>query len=227
MWINNIVTGVCIIIIKHMTPPPALSKDKLSLVKDLYLNKKLCVREVAQKLHVSSDAVTAFIRRHDIPRRSFSDAQKVLFEKKKPSFVKRKINTVTLKELSAIGTMLYWAEGYKGDETTATVDFANSDASMIKLFLLFLRKVFIVDEHKFRIYLYCYSDQDIDSLKVYWSKQTGVPLTQFSKPYIRTDFRENGRKMKYGMIHVRYHDKKLLLEIKNMIQSIVSRYLRR
>ena len=223
MWINSIVTGVGSIIIKYMTPPPAIPKEKLSLVKDLYLNKKLCVREIAQKFNVSPDAVTSFFRRHNIPRRSFSDAQKILFDKKKPSFKKRKINSLALRELSAIGTMLYWAEGYKGDETTATVDFANSDASMIKLFLLFLRKVFILDEFKFRIYLYCYSDQNIESLKSYWSKETKVPISQFSKPYIRTDFREGGRKMKYGMIHVRYHDKKLLLEIKNMIESYVSR----
>lgn len=207
-----------------MTPPPALASDKLSLVKDLYLNQKLCVREVAERLHVSSDAVTSFFRRHGIPRRTFSDAQKIIFEKKKPSFTKNIINTPRLKELSAIGTMLYWAEGYKGGEDAAAVDFANSDPSMIKIFLVFLRNVFKLDEKKFRIYLYCYSDQDIPVLIKYWSKQARIPASQFSKPYVRTDFKVDGRKMKYGMIHIRYHDKKLLLELKNMIQSYVLTY---
>lgn len=207
-----------------MTPPPALALDKLSVVKDLYLNKKFCVREIADQLNVSPDAVTSFFRRHKIPRRSFSDAQRILFEKKKPSFTKNNINTPRLKELSAIGTMLYWAEGYKGGDDASAVDFANSDSSMIKIFLVFLRNVFKLDEKKFRIYLYCYSDQDIPLLIKYWSKQTRVPASQFSKPYVRNDFKVDGRKMKYGMIHIRYHDKKLLLELKNMIQSYVLTY---
>lgn len=207
-----------------MSPQPAILKDKLELVRDLYLNKKLCVREIAEYLIVSSDAVVSFFRRHKIPRRTFSEAQGVSFAKKKPSFTKNIINTKRLKELCAMGVMLYWAEGYKGDDTATTVDFANSDSFMIQIFLIFLRNVYTLNEKKFRIYLYCYSDQNVLELMKYWSKQTKVPISQFSKPYVRTDFKKDGRKMKYGMIHVRYHDKKLLLDVKSMIESYVKKY---
>lgn len=206
-----------------MTPPPVLSKDKLSLVRDLYLNKKLCIREVAQKLHVSPDAVENFIRRHGLPKRSRKEAQHAKYYNKPLSFKKQELNTPYLRELAAIGTMLYWAEGYKGDESNGTVDFANSDPLMIEIFLKFLHSIYRPDKARLRVYLYCYSDQDIPKLVQFWSKLTCIPKHQFLKPYVRTDFKKDGRKMEYGMIHVRYHDKKLLLDIKSMIKSYVSR----
>lgn len=207
-----------------MTPNPILSSDKLDLVKILYLDKKKCIREVALTLKVSPDAVESFIKRHDIPKRSYKEAQQAKFYNKPLSFYKQNINNTYLKELSAIGTMLYWAEGYKGDEKNHTVDFANSDSFMITLFLKFLREIYRPDEKRLRVYLYCYSDQNIKKLVIYWSKITKIPKNQFSKPYVRSDFRENGRKMEHGMIHVRYHDKKLLLDIKSMIESYVQKY---
>src|ERR1700733_6822949 len=146
-----------------MSPSPTLSVDKLALVKNLYLTKKLCVREVADTLDVSSDAVIAFLRRHHFPMRTRREASQVMFEHKSPSFTKQKLNTTNLKELAIIGAMLYWGEGYKGNERLPanTVDFANSDNKMILLFLKFLRSVFALDEKRLRIYLYCYSNQDI------------------------------------------------------------------
>lgn len=209
-----------------MTPLTAISKDKLILVTDLYLNKKLCVREIAGYLKVSPDAVTSFFRRHKIPKRTFSEAQQVKFQKKAPSFIKRKLNTPILKEIAIVGTMLYWGEGYKGNEKIPAhgVDFANSDYKMIVLFLEFLRKVFILDEKRFRVYLYCYSDQDVPKIIQFWSELTKIPKSQFTKPYVRNDFNDKSNKMSHGLIHIRYHDKKLLLEIKSMIESYVLKY---
>ncbi len=207
-----------------MTSTPILSFEKLEQVKFLYLNKQLCIREVALVLKVSPDAVESFIKKHNIPKRGYKEAQQAKFYNKPPSFHKQNIHTPHFKELSAIGTMLYWAEGYKGNERTKTVDFTNSDPLMIQLFLKFLRLIYRPSEKKFRVYLYCYSNQDLGSLIKYWSKITRIPRSQFSKPYVRSDFREDGRKMKYGMIHIRYHDKKLLLDIKSMIESYVKKH---
>lgn len=209
-----------------MTPLPVLSIDKLNQVKFLYLDKRLCIREVSEILKVSPDAVESFIKRHNIPKRSYEEAQQAKFHNKPLSFSKQKVSSPQLKELSAIGTMLYWAEGYKGSDSVPakTVDFANSDPSMIQLFLKFLRVVYRLEEKRLRVYLYCYSDQNPANLIEYWSKITEIPKSQFSKPYVRSDFKKDGRKMKYGMIHIRYHDKKLLLEIRSMIESYVRKY---
>jgi len=120
--------------------------------------------------------------------------------------------------------MLYWGEGYKNFTTNSVVDFANSDSGMIALFLTFLRRVYRIDETRLRIYFYCYSDQDVPDLIAFWSKLTSISKAQFQKPYIRHDFRKGGRKMKHGLIHIRYYDKKLLLEILSQIAYYRGKY---
>ncbi|MFH1712163.1 MAG: hypothetical protein ABH846_02925, partial [Patescibacteria group bacterium] len=93
---------------------------------------------------------------------------------------------------------------------------------MVKIFLKFLRDICGINEERLRCFLYCYADQHIKIIKDYWSKTTNIPLSQFSKPYIRNDFlKEKSGKMKYGLIHVRYSDKKLLLQIENWIDKYI------
>ncbi len=71
---------------------------------------------------------------------------------------------------------------------------------------------------KLRVYLYCYENQNVPVLINYWSSVCHISQEQFTKPYIRKDFNlVQTRKMKFGMIHIRYNDKKLLLELKEMI----------
>lgn len=115
--------------------------------------------------------------------------------------------------------MLYWGEGSKWDGEV-TVDFANSDEKMIKLFLVFLRKVCGVREKKLRVFAYFYANQKINKNINYWSKVTRIPKNQFTKPYIRKDFKESKKdKMPHGLIHIRYADKKLLNVIRNWIDE--------
>ncbi len=197
---------------------------KILYVKKLYYKDLFSMEKVAEDLGVSMSALVYFMRKYDLKRRTPRENEKIKFAKKPLSFNKQKLNTPYLKELAAIGIMLYWAEGYKGDEFNCTVDFANSDPLMIKLFVKFFRLIYKPNEKKMRIYLYCYSNQNIKNLINFWSKLTKIPRGQFLKPYVRSDFREGGRKMKYGLIHIRYHDKKLLIDIKSMIESYVFKY---
>lgn len=183
------------------------------------------MKAVGEELGVSLFCVMYFMRKNNLKRRTLKEDQKQRFENKKPSFTVRRKNKYT-DELSVIGAMLYWGEGYKGnDENPANhIDFTNSDVDMVQLFLVFLRNNFALEESKFRVLLYCYSDQDVSTLKRFWSVCTGIPQAQFIKPYVRKDFKVEGRKMKYGLVHIRYHDKKLLLEIKKMIDSYIHKY---
>jgi hypothetical protein len=116
--------------------------------------------------------------------------------------------------------MLYWAEGARSGNT---VDFANSDSQMIKIFLRFLREICGIAENRLRIYLYAFSDQNIIVLKKYWSKITQVPESKFIKPYIRkVNSRLKDRRMPYGLIHIRYNDKRLLECIKGWLNEYIS-----
>ncbi|MDO8656543.1 MAG: hypothetical protein Q7K45_04850 [Nanoarchaeota archaeon] len=204
-----------------------LPQSKLEKVKHLYYTKKYSMKAIGQVYAVSLDCVAYFMRKNDLKRRTLAEEQKLRFENKIPSFTLKRRNKDT-EELNAIGAMLYWGEGYKGDKENPAnmVDFTNSDPEMISLFLRFLRNTFDLNKSKFRILLYCYSDQDVGKLITFWSDLTGIERSLFIKPYIRKDFRIGGRKMKYGLIHIRYHDKKLLLELKKMIDSYKSKYTR-
>ncbi|MSU45217.1 MAG: hypothetical protein EXS47_01120 [Candidatus Zambryskibacteria bacterium] len=200
--------------------------NKKSLIVDLYRNKKYSIKEISDYLKVSVDATTFFFRKQNIQRRTQKEAQYEKFLKKTPSFKKNILKNADLKTLSIIGIMLYWAEGFKGNDSSTyqAVDFTNSDPNMIKIFLKFLRSTYSLNESKLRILLYCYSDQNVTDLVRFWSKTTLIPQSQFSKPYVKSNFNKDGNKMKHGMVHVRYSDKKLLLDIKSMIEFYVKKY---
>jgi len=198
----------------------------LSLVKKFYYREKLSTIEIAKRLKTTPWIVQKFMIRKKLPRRTFTEANKVLFERKPKSFSLKQKLSKKEEALKIAGIMLYWAEGSKSNPKNRmwTVDFSNSNSGMIKVFLKFLREICGIDEKRLRIFMYCYADQNIKTLKKYWCKTTGVPLRQFTKPYVRQDFLpEKSGKMRYGLVHVRYSDKKLLLQVEDWIQE----YLRR
>jgi len=207
------------ILISYNIRMAKISDNNINLVKNLYYSKKLTMKEIAKKLGVSIDAVVYCMRKNKIKRRSLIEANVISFRNKKLSFNKRVKLLPTQEQLKLIGLMLYWSEGHKSS-TSRGVDFANSDADMITIFIKFLREIYRVDEKRFRILLYCYSDQDSIKLINFWSRLTKISKKQFTKPYIRKDFRKDGRKMEHGMIHIRYGDKKLFLCIMEEIDLI-------
>ncbi len=200
-----------------------LQKEQLPQILDLYKQGK-SVREIAEIFKVSIDAMFYFFRKNKIVRRNASERNKVFFQRKKSSFFLKGNLSLGQEKLKIAGIMLYWGEGsqWSGEKI---VDFANSKPEMIKLFLCFLREICGIDESKLRVYLYSYEDQDLKKTMNFWSKLTKIPLKNFSKPYIRKDFKvEKSGKMEYGLVHIRYYDKKLLLLIKQWIEQYAQEY---
>lgn len=190
------------------------------LLKKLYWEQKLSTIEIGKRLEISPWVVLRFMKRSGIRLRTIREANINLFNKKKSSFSLKKNLTVKEEKLKTAGIMLYWAEGGKSLGKYWTVDLANSDPEMIKIFLKFLRKICGIDKKRLRVQLYCYANQDIEKLKIFWYKVTNIPKEQFIKPYIRQDFRRDKKnKMQYGLIHVRYNDKKLLCVIEVWIKE--------
>ena len=178
------------------------------------------MRDIGEKLGVSLNSVVYFMRRHNIARRMPDQNSAILFARKAPSFIPKNKLSAKDEKLKMIGIVLYWCEGYKSGDK-GTVDFANSDPVMIGIFMHFLRKICGVDEKRIRIYLYCYANQNTNTLLRFWHSVTGIPYSQFTKPYVREDFREDKRgKMKYGLVHVRYADKKLRLLVLRWIDDL-------
>jgi len=203
-----------------------LTKKDLKEVKFFYYKRGYSAREIAESFNVSIDVVYGFMQRYNLPRRDYFELNRVRFERKKPSFIIKKKLTEREKQLKIAGIMLYWAEGNKQCGRNWTVDLANSNPEIAKLFLKFLRTICGVDEKRIRVLLYCYANQNSEVLKKDWSKMTDIPLTQFTKPYIRKDFLpEKSGKMRHGLVHIRYSDKKLLLQIEEWIKDYIERVL--
>ena len=178
------------------------------------------MRAVAEHYGVSIDAVTYVLSKFSVPGRSFSEANRLKFEAKPPSFT---VRAQTNKELEIIGAMLYWAEGYKR-ETACGIDFANSDPDMALLFLQFLCARYILDKKRLYFSIYHYSDQNIEQLIALWCQKLGTIPKQFKNHYMRQDPKTNGRKLSYGVLHIRYNDKKLLRDVLNLIDSYKLQY---
>lgn len=199
----------------------AISQQKLGYVKQLYYGEKKSAPEIACTLAVSLDAVYYFMRRNKLRRRGVSENNQIIFNKKAPSFNVKLSLTDKEKILHIAGIMLYWAEGYQAAHASG-VDFSNSKPEMITVFLEFLRRICKIDESRLRVYLYCHANQDSHSLISFWSRLTGIPKKQFTRPYVRSDFdpKKIG-KMKQGLIHIRYYDKKLLEQLRFWIREFV------
>ena len=202
-------------------------KLSVRLIKELYYKKKLSAFEIGKIINRNESTVYKFMERNSLPRRTFEESNEVKFNKKPLTFSVKQNLSPEEEKLKIAGIMLYWAEGTKINinKKRLIVEFTNSDSKMIKLFLKFLREICGVDEKRLRVYLYCYANQNIEKLKRYWRKITKIPFARFTKPYVREDFiLEKSEKMKHGLVHIRYSDKKLLLQIEKWVDQYLEEY---
>lgn len=187
---------------------PVVDPKELEELKRLYLDERLSFHEVAVRMGVGPWRVYRLMRLYGIPRRRGSEQNYATSDRRKPQFTVHESLTPEDEELRAVGTVVYRAEGAKRGHV---VDFTNSDPLLIKVFLAFLRRVCGVAESRLRALVYCYADQDVDVLTRYWSNLTGIPPEQFTRPFVRRlTPNVSRRKMQWGLVHIRYADKRLL-----------------
>ncbi|MFZ3054394.1 MAG: helix-turn-helix domain-containing protein [Minisyncoccales bacterium] len=92
------------------------------------------------------------------------------------------------REFFMMGLGLYWGEGTKCRQDGLSV--SNTDPAIIKFFICWLNKTLGVPKEKIKIALQLYSDMDIDKEMKFWSKETKIPLLQFTKPYVKKNSSE-------------------------------------
>jgi len=91
-----------------------------------------------------------------------------------------RVGGLSERDLLIAGAMLYSGEGAKTD---GVVKFTNTDDRLMALFSRWLRHFLEVDESRFRVGLYLHHGLDLDAAVRRWSAVTGVPASQFHKPY--------------------------------------------
>lgn len=197
-----------------------IDKKAAKAVSSLYLQDKYSVAMIAEKLGFSVHQVRHCLEKNNVPRRSRSEATFLAhFHRfnRLPCNIKREL-TPKERDLFVAGIMLYWAEGWKKNSQYAS--FSNSDPKMIRLFLMFLRKLCGIQEGRVRLLLHLYEDQNEKELRNFWSEVTNVPLSQFNSSYLHKAKPGNyKRKSEHGTISLRYGDKKLLEQILEWIDD--------
>jgi hypothetical protein len=133
---------------------------------------------------------------------------------------RRRLAHPTDRELLVAGVALYAGEGSKRD---GAVGFANSDPRMIQLFIGWLRRFFAIDEGRLRVALYLHEGLDLAAAQAHWSAVTGVPVTQFRKPYrARADPSIRTSKHPMGCATVIYQSASVHREILGLMQALLS-----
>ena len=114
--------------------------------------------------------------------------------------------------------MLYWAEG---DKRSGRVQFSNSDPDMIRLMMEWFRKFCEVPEAKFRIGLFVHSLHVRENYLAFWGGITGLPISQFNRPYIKpTIFSNRKNKLYEGTCVIKVHNRDLISRILGWIDGI-------
>lgn len=138
--------------------------------------------------------------------------------------------SISARELWLIGVALYWAEGSKQriSGPSTGVMFGNSDAKMIKVFLIWLRLARIPPASiYFELYIHETRKADTVAFKEWWAKQIGVSVSLIDKVYfkkgnIKTN-RTNIKDLYHGLIRIRVKSSTTLnRKINGWIEGVVS-----
>jgi hypothetical protein len=149
------------------------------------------------------------MQKHVLRIRTISDA---VYLKNNPSGDSFKFNppkTLKEAELFGFGLGLYWGEGTKADKTS--VRLGNTDPELIEKFIEFLVRIFSVNKKKLRFGLQVFSGAEGKAALDFWQKKLKISEGQFYQTTL-TKSRGHGsygRKAKYGVLTVYFHNRKL------------------
>lgn len=134
------------------------------------------------------------------------------------------VGQLTRRERFLVGIALYSAEGTKSD---GQVVFSNSDPKLIKFMSDWFNDFCNIHPSKFRGRLWIHTNRDEQKAKMYWSKLTNIPLTQFYKSYIAENKINSVKKRKkvheYGVFGVCFSDSKKHRQIMGWIAGITDK----
>jgi hypothetical protein len=131
-----------------------------------------------------------------------------------------RIGELSEREFLVAGVALYAGEGSKRD---GGVVFANSDPRMVVFFCSWLRHFFEVDESRVRVRLYLHQGLDLAASITSWSELTGVPASQFIKPYRAVpDPSIRRTKHVHGCVGVRYSCSATHRSIMGLVGALLS-----
>lgn len=186
----------------------------------LYQYEKRSAAEISKSLRCSEHKVNYWLLKHNIIKRSISEA---IYAKCNPDgdpFEIKTPKTFLDAQLFGLGVGLYWGEGNKKNKHS--VRLGNTDPKLIRKFIEFLVKICGVRIEKFRFGLQIFGDMDSKKAMKFWLhelKEFGIAASQFFKVTV-TPHRGIGNyreKSKCGVLTVHVSNSKLKRAVDNLL----------
>ena len=146
--------------------------------------------DIAAELGVSKSSVSLWVRdvvfvpnprrRTRPPRVSSLHLRKIEEIERADAAAIEGVGRMNDRELQLVGVALYLGEGFKRD---GQVGMANTDPSVLRMFVTWLRRCFSIDESRLRVRLYLHEGLDLDAAELFWSDLLEIPRAQFRAPY--------------------------------------------
>ena len=198
---------------------PFLTRE---ILDKLYNVENKSVPEIAKKLNCSEHKVNYWLGKHNIIKRTISEAIYLKYNPDGDPFKFNPPKTSQDYQLFGLGIGLYWGEGNKANKNM--VKLGNSDPELLKIFIQFLIKFFNIDKEDLRFHLHVFTDINLEKAKRFWMQELGIKRDQIYKPTI-TQTGKLGtyrNKSQYGVMTVHYANTKLRNLIIDLIQSNIS-----
>lgn len=206
-----------------------MKTEQRKYARIMRIEEGLGIGIIAKKLGVSKSTVSYWVRdielndtqKDELTRRS-GQCGNLASTKKWTELRERNRETGRAKAknrewLYVLGCSLYWAEGSKKRNG---ITLTNTDSSLIKLFLEFLRKYFRLDNSEITFALQLYGDSDIVAAKKFWQQTLDLEEGASRSIYIKSQ--TSGRMNKYpnGICSVSVNRTDIVQEIYGAIEEI-------
>ncbi|MFZ3043922.1 MAG: hypothetical protein WA058_02330 [Minisyncoccia bacterium] len=144
---------------------------------------------------------------------------------------KKKIPVLTKRDLLVVGTVLYWAEGYKRlkikdgkERMDHTISFVNADAEMISVFVQFLQNILRIPSEKIRLTMRLYAHINENEARAHWMRATGLSCGRFFKTTFLVSGASKGirpfNRLPWGSLQVEVCDTAKFHHLIGMIEGV-------
>ena len=162
-----------------------------SEIKGLVKVSKSSLSLWLRNIHLTEDQVQRLKQTKEKAVERFRNTMRLKREKRLSNYYeiqKKRWLPLSNREFYLTGLFLYWGEGNKASRHTISI--SNTDPTLLKLSLLWMKNSLKIPEKAIRVCLQLYSDMDIDEAVDFWAKTLAISKNQFNKPYIKFSTRD-------------------------------------
>lgn len=184
-----------------------------------YLEELLSVAEIAREISVSQSKINYWILKYKIPKRSISDAVYLRCNPRGDPFTFKSPKTEAEWRLFGLGIGLYWGEGNKRNKSS--IRLGNTDPRLIRVYIVFLNKIYGIDKDKLKFGLQIFSDISPVVAQKFWMNELDIKKSQFQKVIV-TPSRGIGsyrNKSQCGVLTVYFNNTRLKKAFDELIEN--------